>query len=94
MKKRILAMVMALAMLTVLFAGCGGNAGSTDNKTLVIGGIGPLNGSAAQYGVAVKNGAQIAIDEINAAGGVNGMTLKLASKTTKPIPLRQPTPTI
>ena len=45
--------------------------------TLVIGGIGPITGGAAIYGENVKKGAQLAIDEINAAGGVNGMTLEL-----------------
>lgn len=35
------------------------------------GGIGPLTGENATYGVAVMNGAQIAVDEINAAGGIN-----------------------
>ena len=44
--------------------------------TLVIGGIGPITGAAAVYGNAVKNGAQLAVNEINAAGGVNGMTLE------------------
>lgn len=37
-----------------------------------IGGIGPLTGGNAIYGQAAMNGAQIAIDEINAAGGING----------------------
>ena len=41
-----------------------------------VGGIGPTTGSAAVYGIAVQNGAQIAIDEINAAGGVNGYQLE------------------
>ena len=45
--------------------------------TLKIGGIGPTTGDAAVYGLAVKNAAQLAVDEINAAGGVNGMTLEL-----------------
>lgn len=43
--------------------------------TLVIGGIGPITGAAAVYGNNVKNGAQLAVDEINAAGGVNGYYL-------------------
>ena len=42
----------------------------------VIGGSGPLTGSAAIYGTAVKNGAQIAVDEINKAGGINGHQVK------------------
>lgn len=45
--------------------------------TIKIGGIGPTTGGAAVYGNAVKNAAQIAVDEINAAGGVNGYELVL-----------------
>lgn len=41
-----------------------------------IGGIGPTTGGAAVYGQAIMNGAQIAVDEINAAGGINGMTIE------------------
>ena len=41
-----------------------------------IGGIGPVTGAAAVYGLAVKNGAQIAVDEINAAGGINGYQIE------------------
>lgn len=44
--------------------------------TFKIGGIGPVTGGAAVYGNAVKNGAQIAIDEINAAGGINGVQIE------------------
>lgn len=55
------------------------NAGAADSAggTLKIGGIGPLTGGAAVYGIAAMNGSQIAVDEINAAGGVNGMMLEL-----------------
>ena len=45
--------------------------------TLKIGSIGPLTGSAAVYGTAVANAAQLAVDEVNAAGGVNGVQLEL-----------------
>lgn len=45
--------------------------------TFKIGGIGPLTGAAAVYGIATMNGSQIAVDEINAAGGINGMTVEL-----------------
>lgn len=54
-----------------------GGTGSGNGGKLVIGGIGPLTGGAAIYGTNVKNGMQLAIDEINAAGGVNGMTLEM-----------------
>ena len=44
--------------------------------TFKIGGIGPMTGGAAVYGQAVMNAAQLAVDEINAAGGVNGAELE------------------
>ncbi|WP_102371326.1 ABC transporter substrate-binding protein [Enorma phocaeensis] len=61
-----------------ILAGCSGNddsaaAGSGSapaaGTAFMIGGIGPTTGAAAIYGQAVKNGAQIAVDEINAEGG-------------------------
>jgi len=50
---------------------------SASGSVLLLGGIGALTGDYANYGVSNRNGAQLAVDEINAAGGVNGMTLKL-----------------
>ena len=44
--------------------------------TFKIGVIGPLTGPAASYGIAVQNGADLAVKEINAAGGVNGIMLE------------------
>ena len=55
-----------------------GNEGSTSTSEIwKIGSIGPTTGGAAIYGNAVKNGAQIAVDEINAAGGINGSKIEL-----------------
>lgn len=52
-------------------AGSGSPAASTSAAgTIKIGGIGPLTGSAAVYGIATKQGAEIAIQEINAQGGL------------------------
>ena len=47
-----------------------------EGETFKIGGIGPMTGAAAVYGNAVMNAAQIAVDEINEAGGVNGAMLE------------------
>lgn len=49
----------------------GDDSAAAGAETFLIGGTGPLTGDNALYGNAVKNGAQIAIDEINAAGGVD-----------------------
>lgn len=79
--KKFLAIVMAALMMLTVFAACGGksddgnttkapsNSGNASAAAFKIGGIGPLTGPAATYGIAVKNGAQIAVDEINALGG-------------------------
>lgn len=75
MKKRIFSIALAGTMILSGLVGCSGKK----SDALVIGGIGPLTGENAQYGEAVRNGAQLAVDEINAAGGVgtNGMKLEL-----------------
>jgi len=56
-------------------AGESADAGSAEG-TFKIGGIGPVTGAAAVYGQAVKNAAQLAVDEINAAGGINGAMIE------------------
>lgn len=83
MKKflKVMGVVMAAAMAVTCFAGCGANNtadGYTANNTkYVIGMSGPLTGAAAIYGIGVQNGAQLAVDEINAAGGLNGVEFVL-----------------
>ena len=77
MKKKVFALVMAAAMILGLLTGCGNAAGSASSDTMKIGGIGPLTGSYANYGVSVNQGAKIAVDEINAAGGINGKQIEM-----------------
>lgn len=69
--KKFFALVLALLMVAA-FAACGSDGqGSGGSKNAIkIGGTGPLTGGAAIYGNAAKNGAQIAVDEINALGGM------------------------
>lgn len=76
MKKfvKVLAFVVAVMMTVTCFVSCNKNEDKSDE--LYIGVSGPLTGGAAVYGIAVKNSAQLAVDEINAKGGVNGYKLK------------------
>lgn len=67
--------ILAATMCAASLVGCGDKATSGD--VYKIGGIGPLTGDASSYGISVKQGSQVAIDEINAAGGVNGKKLEL-----------------
>ena len=74
---KVVGTVLACTMAVSLLAACNSNTSGTNGKELIIGASGPLTGNTASYGQAVQKGAQLAVDEINAAGGVNGITLKL-----------------
>ncbi len=101
--KRLLCVMLALAMMFCFFAACGNgtsdepgtdtpvtNAPAADapadepsaaSGTFKLGGIGPLTGGAAIYGIAAMNGAQIAVDEINALGGAIQFEFKAEDDT-------------
>lgn len=74
------ASVALASALVVSMAACGSNdgsdSGSSDATTFKIGSIGPTTGDNAIYGTAVKNGIQLAVDEINEAGGINGYQIE------------------
>ena len=75
--KKMMSAALTAAMTVTMLAGCGGGEtekGSSD--TIKIGGIGPVTGDAAIYGEAVKNGAELAVKEINEAGGINGAQIE------------------
>lgn len=80
--KRFLGMALAALMVVSSAAGCSSSdtasSESTGEPTFKIGGIGPVTGNTAAYGLAVQNGAQIAVDEINAAGGINGYQIEFS----------------
>ena len=66
--KKVFALILAVVMVMSLFAGCGGE--KADPNVLKIGMSGPLTGGAAVYGTAVEAGMKIAVEEINAKGGL------------------------
>ena len=87
--KKFFCMMMAVLMVLAMTA-CGGEKTPTPNQdeteTIRIGGIGPLSGGYANYGFSVKNGAQLAVDEINAAGGINGKQVELSFQDSQADP--------
>lgn len=76
-----LCFAMALVMLAMPMVSCSnvGKNYAENNTEIVIGMSGPLTGEASIYGIAVERAAQLAIEEINAAGGIDGMMLTLRS---------------
>ena len=88
--KKALSFGLASAMIATALSSCGSDNGGSSTpdsssqggsvasgETFKLGGMGPLTGANASYGISVNQGAQIAVDEINAAGGVNGMQIEL-----------------
>ena len=83
--KKYLALAMAFVLVAAVFAGCGnssagtattapaapaGDAAPAGTGTVKIGMSGPLTGGASAYGLAVKAGMEVAVEEINAKGGL------------------------
>lgn len=67
----VLAMVALLAIFNVFAMGSG------ESDTINIGFIGPMTGDNANYGILCHHAATLAVDKINAAGGINGKTVNL-----------------
>jgi len=79
--KKILSIALALVLVVGVFAGCSTEAtkatasapaASATAQTIKVGILGCTTGEYAQYGIAVLHGAQLYIDKVNAAGGING----------------------
>ena len=95
--KKLLAVTLAAA-LAAGFAGCGGSgnsSGTTGNaastasgsadagETIKVGSLAPLTGSVSVYGISTTNGIKMAVDEINANGGVMGRQIELLTEDEK-----------
>ncbi len=70
-KNRVLILLVVLVMIGSLLAGCG------ESKTIKIGTILPISGQVSAYGIQTRDAVKMAIEEINAAGGVLGKQLEL-----------------
>ena len=62
--RKMICMMMAVAMMLSLCAAV------QAEDTVKIGMTGPMTGPAASYGISVRQGEQLAVDEINALGGI------------------------
>ncbi len=83
--KKFISIALASVFAVSLFAGCGSKApaanqpaasGAPQSGTIKIGVLGCTTGDSAQYGNAVIHGAQLYIDQVNAAGGINGKKIE------------------
>lgn len=68
--KKVLAVLLAALMVAAMFTGCGSKKTAESSNAIKIGMCGPLTGGAAVYGTAVQAGMEIAVEEVNAKGGL------------------------
>lgn len=72
--KRILGAVLLSALSIASLSGC--QSTESEEEVFKIGGIGPTTGDGAAYGQAVQHGAELAVEEINESGGINGVQIE------------------
>ena len=80
--KKFLALALVAVMMVATLASCGSASTNyaANNTEYFIGGTGPLTGDASSYGISVQNGAKLAVEKINANGGLNGVNFKFDIK--------------
>ena len=72
-RRSIFALFLTLAMCVSILASCGGSKGDSDSTGSVkVGILGPLTGGVAEYGIAVRDGAMLFIEQYNEKGGLPG----------------------
>lgn len=81
MKKIVVMLMIAFVFVSMCFAG--GNQEESSSESIRIGFIGPLTGDYANYGTLCKQAVQMAIEEINANGGINGVEIKLYAEDSE-----------
>ena len=81
--------MLAVAVTLLMVAGCGGGGGAPAAQApseITLGLTAPMTGDYAEYGTVFKNAAELAIEKVNAKGGINGKKLKLVVGDSKADP--------
>lgn len=78
MKKKVLSILLSVAMIAAMLTGCGSKEeGAAEGGEIKVGVVAPISGSSAMVGDTQLKGIRLAAKQINEAGGINGMTIKL-----------------
>lgn len=89
MSKKFNVFSILLLFVLVIVGGCGQKSANTAvpaAKKIIVGWVAPLTGSCANDGEQMQNGAKLAVQEINAAGGINGTPIELSFQDDKSDP--------
>ena len=86
MKKILIRPAIAAVTATLLLAGCSGSGGGSSADTIKVGEYASLTGKEATFGQSSHKGTMLAVEEINAAGGVLGKQLELVAEDNRSMP--------
>lgn len=84
--KKVLWIIIVIAIILIVVAiskNNNSNQTKSNNETIKIGFIGPMSGDAASYGEIISRGAQIAAQDINSSGGINGKKIEIVIADSK-----------
>ena len=92
---KIVAVLTVAAMVMGTMSGCQGDTKGKDGKeTVVLGCVGPLTGNAAASGLVQANAVEMAVNEINEAGGIDGKyMIELVKEDDEGVPAKSVTVT-
>ena len=78
--------VLVLFVFSLLIAGCGGSPTASKAESIKLGIIGPYTGPNAKPGMSMKQGVNLAVEEINKAGGIKGKKLEALFEDDASVP--------
>ena len=84
--KRLTSVALAAMVMATVLSGCGGNEQKEAADVIKIGASFELTGNVANYGKSILSGAKLAVDEVNATGGVLGKQLVVVESDNKSEP--------
>lgn len=85
--KKVVGAVCMTTLVAAAVAGCGKSGGkSGGGDTIKVGALFELTGNVANYGTSTLNGFKMAVDEVNAKGGVNGKKIEVVQADNKSEP--------
>ncbi len=82
MRRRVIRSIVLVVSIALIFTWLG-SAQAAEKKPIVIGFIHSMSGAMSMYGISSEAGGKIAIEEINAAGGILGRPLKMITRDDK-----------
>lgn len=91
MLSSLVAMLLSVSLLTACGAAGSNAPGGGEADSVKVGVLAPLTGANAEFGKGFEVAMTMAMEEVNAAGGINGKTLELVSRIPRATPRKAPT---